>query len=310
MNDTKHESTNDLPDVRYSHPSHAEFNAKLAAEDEPTPHDVLADWSPSQKLPNLRRDFAQLNTYLQPRSHLREQDNTDQQRGSHMVEVDHLAPTLVPPPNIRDPVDRAHFNQKWLLEARNAVLAHAVIPQRKQEHSQTHQQFNHHSGESSMTDQINTQNSNAPQLSPTPNAPLETFKDGAAVIKLWQQEGRDGHIHVNASVGRLYKDNETGQWKESKSFSPSDLSKLGNMMPRALAHASAHEHNLNVQRQEQIAAHAQAQQQTLTATRPDQIVTQQNMIAQRDAVLSQSRPAQATQTNTQEHVQTQNHEPS
>ncbi len=220
MNDKK----SDLPDIRYAHPSHAEFNARLAAKNEPTPRDVTAPWSPSQNLPNLRRDFAQLNTYLQPRSHITEQDNTDQQRGSRMVEVDHLAPTLVPPPNIRDPVDRESFGRRWLLEQREAVLAQAVIPQNQQQRVNTHrqhnQQFNHHSGESFMTDQTSTQNSSSPQLSPTPNAPLETFKDGAAVIKLWQQEGRDGQIHVNASVGRLYKDNETGQWKESKSFSP------------------------------------------------------------------------------------------
>ncbi len=105
------------------------------------------------------------------------------------------------------------------------------------------------------------------------------------------------------------------------------------MMPRALAHASAFEHNLNAQRQEQMKAHAQSQQtpapvqvtpaqvvptltqqqqaQPLSAMRSDQIVAQQDMVAQRDAVLAQAQPAQSpSQENTQEYAHTQNHEPS
>ncbi len=289
------EKTSDLPDIRYSHPSHAEFNATLAARDEPTPRDVLAPWSPSNTLPKLRRDFDQLHTYLQPRSLATEQDNQEQ-GGSMMVEDDHLAPTLVPPPNIRDPVDRKHFNQRWMLEHRNAVMAQAIIPQQHQQRDNVYQHFNTHSGETHMN---NNQKNN-------PNAPLQTFKDGAAIIKLWQQEGKDAHIHVNATIGRLYKDNETGQWKESKSFNPAQLAALQIMLPKALAHASAYEHNLNAQRQEQLAAHAQAQQQPLTAQTAQQVLSQQDIIAQRDAVVTQAQPEQS---NTHEYVQAHNHEP-
>lgn len=203
-------------------------------------------------------------------------------------------------------------------------------PQRQAEHQLPQPK----KGEPTMSN--NQQNQSSQQ---NPNAPLQTFKDGAAVIKLWQQEGKDQKIHVNASVGRLYKDKETGHWKESKSFSALDLAKLNTLMPEALMQAQVLEHNLNAQRQEQIRAHAQMQQQPssapaqnvpvqqtdiqpepvqqpssnppLIAQTAQQVLSQQDIQLQRDATHATAQPAQSqSQQHTQEHVQSHNHEPS
>lgn len=119
-------------------------------------------------------------------------------------------------------------------------------------------------------------------------APLETFKDGAVTIKLWKQEA-GGQIYVNASVGKLYKDDRTGQWHESRSFSGHDLSKLQAMIPEALLSAQAHEYAFNAQRLEQ----ARALQQEAHAN------PRSNLAAERDAVMSAA--------NKPEHGRTQEH---
>jgi hypothetical protein len=61
-------------------------------------------------------------------------------------------------------------------------------------------------------------------------APLAEFKDGAVTVKLWEQKAGD-QTYVNASIGKWYKNNETGQFKESRSFNGNDLLKLQMMLP-------------------------------------------------------------------------------
>jgi hypothetical protein len=78
-------------------------------------------------------------------------------------------------------------------------------------------------------------------------APLETLKDGAVTVKLWNQRGDRGQRYVNFSIGKLYKDEQTGQWKESRSFNSADLAKLQKIIPQALEAAHMHEVALNAQ---------------------------------------------------------------
>ncbi len=174
---------------------------------------------------------------------------------------------------------------------------------------------------------------------PNANAPLETFREGAANIKLWQQQRHDGQIFVTASVGRSYKDRQSGQWKESKSFSPDDLIKLQSLIPYALAHARVHEHALNMNRiseeQEtvttpelptqtqnnsgspQLQATTQHVQQSQSVSQPQivaqtaqQVLSQQEMLAQRSTMQATIQPAPQHTEPIQGYSQIHNHEPS
>ena len=73
------------------------------------------------------------------------------------------------------------------------------------------------------------------------NAPIQSFKNGAVSIKLWQNQGPEQSF-VNVSVRKLYKDEQSNQWKESKNFSPNDLPKLQAILPEAVqaAHSRIH----------------------------------------------------------------------
>lgn len=54
--------------------------------------------------------------------------------------------------------------------------------------------------------------------------PIKTLRDGAVVVKLWRQEGRDGPF-VSATLGRTYQDKSTGEYRESRSLSSTDVLK-------------------------------------------------------------------------------------
>jgi hypothetical protein len=125
------------------------------------------------------------------------------------------------------------------------------------------------------------------------NAPLETFRDGAVTIKLWEQQA-EGKSYVNASIGKLYKDQQ-GAWHETRSFNDSDLLKLQALIPQAHQQMKHH--------QEQLRSVVQEQQ--IAEPAPEQ---QQDMAAQRDAVMSKAqKPKRDT---TQEHARTPSKQPS
>lgn len=83
------------------------------------------------------------------------------------------------------------------------------------------------------------------------NAPLETLKDGAVSIKLWEQKTED-KSYVNASIGKLYKDGE-GQWRETRSFNATDLLKLQAMLPQAHEAMQRHQEALRTVAQDKPA---------------------------------------------------------
>lgn len=55
-------------------------------------------------------------------------------------------------------------------------------------------------------------------------APIQTLRDGAVVVKLWQQDGKDGPF-VTATLGRTFQDKATGEYGESRSLGGSDVLK-------------------------------------------------------------------------------------
>ena len=61
------------------------------------------------------------------------------------------------------------------------------------------------------------------------NKPVEKVRVGAVSATIWKNEvKKDNKTFVNFSVGisRSYK-NKDGEWKETNSYTPSDLPKLG-----------------------------------------------------------------------------------
>lgn len=121
------------------------------------------------------------------------------------------------------------------------------------------------------------------------NKPIQQFKDGAVNIKLWEQSNKDGNRYVNASVGKLYKDQQTGQWQESKSFSQSDILKLQTMLPQV---------HQEMQKWQEYYREAAKQQHQHEQPEPQPTPEQ----AERDSALAQAAPDQGgTPTNAPNH---------
>jgi hypothetical protein len=84
-------------------------------------------------------------------------------------------------------------------------------------------------------------------------APLGEFKDGAVTVKLWEQQAGD-QTYVNASIGKRYKDNQTGTWKEGRSFNGNDLLKLQTMLPdvrREIQHLQEQQRSVSPQQEKE-----------------------------------------------------------
>lgn len=286
------------PDLAYSHPSHEAFNKQLEAQVQSQQSDVTAPWVPPNT-PALRRDFDLLDTYLTTSPE--QQQESQDKGGSGMVQEDHLAPTLVPPPHLRNAVLREHFNTRWnqeLLAHRNAVMEQLEQDNQKQRSSEQERRLSHQfnqpsTGDNTMSNETNNQNS---------NGPLETYRDQGVNVKLWQNQGKDGNVYVNASIGKSYKD-KNDQWRESRNFSPSDLAKLQQMLPEALEQAQAHEHALNAHRMEQSQTVEPSQTQSVPAQQqPNQVLSQQDMVQQRESVMQQASVPNSAPQHTQEHA--------
>ena len=52
----------------------------------------------------------------------------------------------------------------------------------------------------------------------TANRPVATFKQGGVEVSVWKNNDM-----YNATIRNSYKDESSGQWKETTSFSPADL---------------------------------------------------------------------------------------
>src|SRR5687768_12065973 len=123
MNDEK-------KDLRWGHPSHPIFNEERFGA-KPLNYDVTAPYIPEGYIP-LTGTFKQAisNDLSPPRETEKERDAGG---GSSMVKETRPTHDLRPPPHIRDPVDRAAFNERWLEEERKAIFARASPDQERSE---------------------------------------------------------------------------------------------------------------------------------------------------------------------------------
>lgn len=71
----------------------------------------------------------------------------------------------------------------------------------------------------------------------TPKAPVECFRFHSVSLSIFENEGTvDGKTQTffRAKVDRRYRDNKSGQWNSSNSFSADELLRLQHLISRAV----------------------------------------------------------------------------
>jgi hypothetical protein len=61
---------------------------------------------------------------------------------------------------------------------------------------------------------------------------LQSIRDGAVTLSIWEQSKGD-QSQVQVSIGKAYRDGETGEQREGRNFNSHDLQKLRTMLPFA-----------------------------------------------------------------------------
>lgn len=134
--------------IEYAHPTHKDFNERLKARQAPrvVSKPIDGPWLSTQaldQLPKVSRAF-DLNRDQFIRAQLLDQQKPESQRreeqaggGSGMVEQDAARALFQPPDHIRKPVDRQHFQGRWIAEQHQAVLGRTPKAQDRNEETLT-----------------------------------------------------------------------------------------------------------------------------------------------------------------------------
>jgi|SRR5580704_14355207 hypothetical protein len=62
--------------------------------------------------------------------------------------------------------------------------------------------------------------------------PVATFKQGGVEVSVWRNPTDKGDMY-NTTIRNSYKDDKSGEWKETTSFSPADLAVLAQLSGQA-----------------------------------------------------------------------------
>jgi len=62
--------------------------------------------------------------------------------------------------------------------------------------------------------------------------PVKTFKQGGVEVSVWRNAGEQGDMY-NATIRKSYKDERSGEWKETASLSPTDLAVVSQLSSQA-----------------------------------------------------------------------------
>jgi hypothetical protein len=76
------------------------------------------------------------------------------------------------------------------------------------------------------------ENDDAPQSG---NRPVAKFKHGGIELSVWPNQTAEGGTMYNTTISNSYKDDKTGDWKTTGSFSPTDLLVVGELARQAFA---------------------------------------------------------------------------
>src|SRR5271170_5052759 len=63
--------------------------------------------------------------------------------------------------------------------------------------------------------------------------PVKTFKQGGVEVSVWRNTTDAGAELYNTTIRNSYKDDKSGEWKETKSFSPTDLAVVSQLAGQA-----------------------------------------------------------------------------
>ena len=131
--------------------------------------------------------------------------------------------------------------------------------------------------------------------------PLQTLRDRPVFVKLWRQESQEHGSFVTATIGRTYKDEATGEFRESRSLSPEDMLKAQALINRAHPEALKwREYFWETNRQkrapepekaEPVAERDAALQQQLPGSEAVPEAQPPTMAQQRDAAMANAAPA-------------------
>jgi hypothetical protein len=64
------------------------------------------------------------------------------------------------------------------------------------------------------------------------NRPVATFKQGGLEVSVGKNQTKSSDLY-NTTIRNNYKDDKSGEWKETTSFSPTDLAVLSQLASRA-----------------------------------------------------------------------------
>jgi hypothetical protein len=62
--------------------------------------------------------------------------------------------------------------------------------------------------------------------------PAATFKQGGVELSVWRNKTEKGDM-FNTTIRNSYKDDASGEWKDTSSFSPTDLAVLAQLSSQA-----------------------------------------------------------------------------
>jgi len=140
-------------------------------------------------------------------------------------------------------------------------------------------------------------------MSDQKSPPLQTFRDGAIFVKVWEQQGKNGP-YVTATMGRTYQDDRTGEYGDARSFTGTDLLKLQALM------GEAHKEMTQWRDYYRVTGRTRDPDQTEQQTDPQagpqaeqaapDPTAQQSMAAQRDAALAQAKQPDRGQSRSRE----------
>ena len=62
--------------------------------------------------------------------------------------------------------------------------------------------------------------------------PVAAFKQGGVEVSIWKNHTDKGDLY-NTTIRNSYKDEKSGEWKETASFSPTDLAVVSQLTSQA-----------------------------------------------------------------------------
>jgi hypothetical protein len=82
--------------------------------------------------------------------------------------------------------------------------------------------------------QSNAQRSDEGEAPSAGNRPVAKFRHGGIELAVWPNQTEGGTM-FNTTISNSYKDDKTGEWKATASFSPTDLLVVGELAREAFA---------------------------------------------------------------------------